>query len=299
MDGLTDRLQDQERSESARRRDQQPPQKPFSITICRSYMYAMFRKASDTIISPSKMATIMTPPSDEGPATTTVGRSRRKRFSLAGLNLGSAVSKVAEKEASEKNNSDKGCGSANREGMRTGTGRTSSSSATSLLSPKAAATADAVGNSNISASTAVASRDPRARRGSLPIFDRISTCAPTPSTSSSTRSTEEMGRDGRVKEADDDMLGGRSGGGNGNGNGNSSSSSTAAVASGIGAEVTANNTDFERRGPPRRRHSASATQIEAISRQAFGGGDAAAYESDSSSDSSAWLDSDSDSDDED
>ena len=260
----------------------------------------MFRKSdtgADASVQASKMATIMTPPSDEGPATTSVGRSRRKRFSLAGLNLGSAVSKVAEKEASEKNNSNKGCGSANREGMRTGTGRTSSSSATSLLSPKAAATADAVGNSNISASTAVASRDPRARRGSLPIFDRISTCAPTPSTSSSTRSTEEMGRDGRVKEADDDMLGGRSGGGNGNGN--SSSSSTAAVASGIGAEVTANNTDFERRGPPRRRHSASATQIEAISRQAFGGGDAAAYESDSSSDSSAWLDSDSDSDDED
>ena len=264
-------------------------------------MYAMFRKASDTIISPSKMATIMTPPSDEGPATTTVGRSRRKRFSLAGLNLGSAVSKVAEKEASEKNNCDKGCGSADREGIRSGTGRTSSSSATSLLSPKASASADAVGNSNISASTAVASRDPRARRGSLPIFDRISTCAPTPS---STRSKEEMGHGGRVKEADDSMLGGRSGGGSGdvnvNGNGNGSSSSTAAVAtcSGIGAEVTA-NADFERRGPPRRRHSASATQIEAISRQAFGGGDAAAYESDSSSDSSAWLDSDSDSDDED
>ena len=216
-------------------------------------------------------------------------------FSLAGLNLGSAVSKVAEKEASEKNNSDKGCGPANREGIRTGTGRTSSSSATSLLSHKASATADAVGNSNISPSTAVASRDPRARRGSLPIFDRISTCAPTPS---STRSKEEMGRDGRVKEADDNMLGGRSCSGSGNVNGNGSSSSTAAVASGIGAEVTA-NTDFERRGPPRRRHSASATQIEAISRQAFGGGDAAAYESDSSSDSSAWLDSDSDSDDED
>lgn len=245
------------------------------------------------------MATIMTPPSDEGPATTTVGRSRRKRFSLAGLNLGSAVSKVAEKEASEKNNSDKGCGSANREGIRSGTGRTSSSSATSLLSPKASASADAVGNSNISASTAVASRDPRARRGSLPIFDRISTCAPTPS---STRSKEEMGHDGRVKEADDSMLGGRSGGGGGSGNvnGNGSSSSTAAVASGIGAKVHVSaNTDFERRGPPRRRHSASATQIEAISRQAFGGGDAAAYESDSSSDSSAWLDSDSDSDDED
>lgn len=224
------------------------------------------------------MATIMTPPSDEGPATTTVGRSRRKRFSLAGLNLGSAVSKVAEKEASA-NNSDKGCGSANRE--------------PSLLSPKTSAAAAVIGNSNISASTTVASRDPRARRGSLPIFDRISTCTPT---GSSTTSKEEMGRGGRVKEADDDTLGGRSGSGSGNGNG--SSSTTAAVASGIGAEVTA-NTDFERRGPPRRRHSASATQIEAISRQAFGGGDAAAYESDSSSDSSAWLDSDSDSDDED
>lgn len=237
------------------------------------------------------MATIMTPPSDEGPATTTVGRSRRKRFSLAGLNLGSAVSKVAEKEASANNNtcsSDKGCGSANREGTRTGTGRSnSSSSATSLLSPKASATAAAVGNSNISASTAVASRDPRARRGSLPIFDRISACTPT----GSSTSKEEMGCGGRVKKADDNTLGGRSGSGNGNGNG--SSSATAAVASGIGTEVTA-NTDFERRGPPRRRNSASATQIEAISRQAFGGGDAAAYESDSSSDSSAWLDSDSD-----
>ena len=187
-------------------------------------------------------------------------------------------------------NSDKGCGSANREAAtRTGTG-----SATSLLSPKASATAAAIGNSNISASTAVASRDPRARRGSLPIFDRISTACATPS---STTSKEEMGRDGRVKETDDNTLSGsRSGNGSGNGNGNSST--TAGVASGIGAGVTA-NADFERRGPPRRRHSASATQIEAISRQAFGGGDAAAYESDSSSDSSAWLDSDSDSDDED
>ena len=227
------------------------------------------------------MATIMTPPNDEGPATTTVGRSRRKRFSLAGLNLGSAVSKEREASANTRN-SDKGCGSANREAAtRTGTG-----SATSLLSPKASTTAAAIGNSNISASTAVASRDPRARRGSLPIFDRISTACATPS--SSTTSKEEMERDGRVKEADDKTLSGNK---SGSGNGNGSSSTTAGVASGIGAGVTA-NADFERRGPPRRRHSASATQIEAISRQAFGGGDAAAYESDSSSDSSAWLDSD-------
>ena len=227
----------------------------------------------------------MTPPSDGGPATATVGRSRRKRFSLAGLNLGS---KATEKEASAStgHNSDKECDSANREDARivTGTGRSnSSSSATSLLSRKTSAAAAAIGTSNISAATAAAPRDPRARRGSLPIFDRIST---TPK--------EEMGRDGRVKEAGDNTLGGGgSGFGSGGSGGSGGSSAIAAVASGIGAEVTA-NTDFERRGPPRRRHSASATQIEAISRQAFGGGDAAAYDSDSSSDSSAWLDSDSD-----
>ena len=263
-------------------------QKPFSITLAfdfRRHAATRPRPAAPchaTSHIKSKMATIMTPPSDGGPATATVGRSRRKRFSLAGLNLGS---KATEKEASAStgHNSDKECDSANREDARivTGTGRSnSSSSATSLLSRKTSAAAAAIGTSNISAATAAAPRDPRARRGSLPIFDRIST---TPK--------EEMGRDGRVKEAGDNTLGG---GGSGFGSGGSGGSSAiAAVASGIGAEVTA-NTDFERRGPPRRRHSASATQIEAISRQAFGGGDAAAYESDSSSDSSAWLDSDSD-----
>ena len=214
----------------------------------------------------------MTPrPSDETAAT--VGRPRRKRFSLAGLNLGSN-SKASEKDASA-NHKDGSSASHNREDRKTGTSTNHSSRVRSHQSPKTltnAATGNA--NSTLSAATAVASRDPKARRGSLPIFDR--TC------------TKEEPVDSR-KGGKGDPLGG------GSGLGDSAVAPASAVASGVGGEVTA-NAEFERRGPPRRRHSASATQIEAISRQAFGGGDAAAYESDSS-DSSAWLDSDSDDDD--
>jgi hypothetical protein len=225
------------------------------------------------------MATIMTPPCDEErPATAAVGRSRRKRFSLAGLNLG-GNSKVTEKEANNShNNSDAGCVSSIRED-RTGTSSNSSSSATSLLSPKTSTNA-AASNPKLSAATAVASRDPRARRGSLPIFDRISASKDEPS-------------DSRGKA--ENTVG--TGTGTGTGSCTVTPSSAAVASSGTGTEETP-NADFERRGPPRRRHSASAKQIEAISRQAFGGGDAAAYDSDSSSDSSAWLDSESNSDDE-
>eukprot|EP00563_Minutocellus_polymorphus_P014067 CAMPEP_0181053246 /NCGR_PEP_ID=MMETSP1070-20121207/18009_1 /TAXON_ID=265543 /ORGANISM="Minutocellus polymorphus, Strain NH13" /LENGTH=231 /DNA_ID=CAMNT_0023132369 /DNA_START=4 /DNA_END=699 /DNA_ORIENTATION=+ len=228
----------------------------------------------------------MTPPSDEArPATAAVGRSRRKRFSLAGLNLGSN-SKASEKEASANNDchNDGGCGSSsNREDGIAGTNTNSSgSSGRSLLSPKTptnAATTGSTAKPTLSAATAVASRDPRARRGSLPIFDRIS-------------AKEEPGDSKGGGKGD--TLGGGGGGGGGIGIGGSVVAPASAATSGVvGVEVTA-NTDFERRGPPRRRHSASARQIEAITRQAFGGGDAAAYESDSSSDSSAWLNSDSD-----
>ena len=215
---------------------------------------------------------MMTPrPSDETAAT--VGRPRRKRFSLAGLNLGSN-SKASEKGASAKCHNDGSSASHNREDRKTGTSTNHSSSrgVMSHQSPKTLTNAatDTV-NSTLSAATAVASRDPKARRGSLPIFDR--TC------------TKKEPVDSR-KGGKGDPLGG------GGGSGDSAVAPASAVASEVGGEVTA-NTEFERRGPPRRRHSASATQIEAISRQAFGGGDAAAYESDSS-DSSAWLDSDSD-----
>ena len=219
---------------------------------------------------------MMTPrPSDETAAT--VGRPRRKRFSLAGLNLGSN-SKASEKGASANCHNDGSSTSHNREDRKTGTSTNySSSRVRSHQSPKTLTNA-ATGtkNSTQSAATAVASRDrdPKARRGSLPIFDR--TC------------TKEEPVDSR-KGGKGDPLGG------GGGSGDSAVAPASAVASEVGGEVTA-NTEFERRGPPRRRHSASATQIEAISRQAFGGGDAAAYESDSS-DSSAWLDSDSDDDD--
>ena len=219
------------------------------------------------------MATIsMIPrPSDETAAT--VGRPRRKRFSLAGLNLGSN-SKASEKDASANNCHKNGSSTShNREDRKTGTStKHSSSRVRAHQSPKTLTNAaNGTANSTLPAATAVASRDPKARRGSLPIFDR--TC------------TKEEPGDSRKGGKGDPLDGG-------SGLGDSAVASASAVASGVGGEVTA-NTEFERRGPPRRRHSASATQIEAISRQAFGGGDAAAYESDSS-DSSAWLDSDSD-----
>ena len=217
------------------------------------------------------MATIsMIPrPSDETAAT--VGRPRRKRFSLAGLNLGSN-SKASEKDASANNCHKNGSSTShNREDRKTGT--STKRRGRPHQSPKTLTNAaNGTANSTLpAAATAVASRDPKARRDSLPIFDR--TC------------TKEEPGDSRKGGKGDPLDGG-------SGLGDSAVASASAVASGVGGEVTA-NTEFERRGPPRRRHSASATQIEAISRQAFGGGDAAAYESDSS-DSSAWLDSDSD-----
>jgi len=207
-------------------------------------------------------------PSDETAAT--VGRPRRKRFSLAGLNLGSN-SKASEKDASANNCHKNGSSTShNREDRKTGT--STKRRVRPHQSPKTLTNAaNGTANSTLPAATAVASRDPKARRGSLPIFDR--TC------------TKEEPGDSRKGGKGDPLDGG-------SGLGDSAVASASAVASGVGGEVTA-NTEFERRGPPRRRHSASATQIEAISRQAFGGGDAAAYESDSS-DSSAWLDSDSD-----
>mmetsp|Transcript_11126 Transcript_11126/g.24085 ORF Transcript_11126/g.24085 Transcript_11126/m.24085 type:complete len:201 (-) Transcript_11126:110-712(-) len=114
-------------------------------------------------------------------------------------------------------------------------------------------------------------RDPKARRGSLPIFDRIPAVKETYGAITTTT-----------------------------GVGVGAGADTTDVAAVVGPKVDASGgpggpkTELEKRGPPRRRHSASATQIAAISAQAFGGGDAAAYDSDSSSDSSAWLNSDDD-----
>lgn len=116
-------------------------------------------------------------------------------------------------------------------------------------------------------------RDPKARRGSLPIFDRIPAVKETYGASN----TATTGVGAAAAAVD-----------------------TTAVVTAVGRKVDASGgpgepkTELEKRGPPRRRHSASATQIAAISAQAFSGGDAAAYDSDSSSDSSAWLNSDDD-----
>ena len=107
-------------------------------------------------------------------------------------------------------------------------------------------------------------RDPKVRRGSLPIFDRIPA----------------------LKESSGSTMAGTN-------TGAAAVASTAAETT-DGTEIKAGGgpeglkAELERREPPKRRHSASATQIAAISARAFGGADAAAYDSDSS----AWLDSD-------